>query len=85
MIVLFVHCGPPWHCWQFAEVNSARPAIASGSVLVKGEMGARMPNCSNAMKHYAARNRGERSQKLSRTPVNGAVSFSLQVSYSAYV
>ena len=48
-IFAVVHCGPPWHCWQFAAMNSARPAIASGSVLVKGEMGARIPNCSNAL------------------------------------
>ena len=48
-ILAVVHCAPPWHCWQFADVNNARPATTSGSVLFTGEIGERMPNCMNAL------------------------------------
>ena len=38
-----VHCEPPWQFWQPFWMNSARPAMTSGSVLDTGEMGVRMP------------------------------------------
>ena len=44
-----VHCGPPWQVAHPALPNTARPAIASGTWLSTGEIGARMPNWTKAL------------------------------------